>query len=247
MKPIILSLLLAGLVCPVLLAVASTPARSERIRVLVVTGGHGFEREAFLRVFRDNSEITFVHAEHRKGTADAYDRGDLTDYEVVVPYDMPRDLTAAQKEKFLGLMRRGTGLVVLHHALVSYQGWPEYERIIGGRYPEPGPKSGAVTPEVGYEHDVEVPVIIAAPDHPVSAGVENFTIHDEIYWGFRVGKDVTPLLTTTHPRSGKPLAWCRLEGRARIVYLQSGHDAAAYSNPAFRRLLANAIRWASGH
>ena len=24
----------------------------------------------------------------------------------------------------------------MHHALVSYQDWPEYERIIGGRYPE---------------------------------------------------------------------------------------------------------------
>ena len=42
----------------------------------------------------------------------------------------------------------GIGLVVLHHALVSYQHWPEYERIIGGRYPESDGKSGVVTPAV---------------------------------------------------------------------------------------------------
>ena len=68
-------------------------------------------------------------------------------------------------------------------------------------------------------------------------------IHDEIYWGFRVGRDVTPLLTTTHPKSGKPLAWCRTEGRSRVVYLQLVHDHVAFENPNYRQLVAQSIRW----
>jgi hypothetical protein len=218
---------------------------SPKLNVLVVIGGHGFQKEPFLQVFKDNPEITFIHAEHTKGTADAYDRADLFSFDVVVLYDMPRDITDAQKAKFRALFDRGIGLVVTHHALVSYQRWPDYERIIGGRYPETGPKSGVVTPQVGYEHDVDLPVVVAARKHPVTAGVPDFTIHDEIYWGFRVGADVTPLLTTTHPKSGKPLAWCRTEGKSRLVYLMLGHDGAAYANPNYRRLLANAIRWTS--
>jgi type 1 glutamine amidotransferase len=131
----------------------------------------------------------------------------------------------------------------LHHALVSYQDWPEYERIIGGRYPEEKGKSGVVTAEVGYQHDVDIPVTIVAKNHPITAGMSDFTIHDEIYWGFRVQPDIAPLITTTHPQSGKPLGWTRREGKSRIVYLQLGHGRTAFENANYRRLVAASIRW----
>src|SRR6185503_3152433 len=150
----------------------------------------------------------------------------------------------AQKARFLSLFNKGVGLVVLHHALVSYQTWSDYERIIGGRYQEPDAgKPGVVTEQVGWQHDVDVPVIIVAKDHPVTAGLKDFTIHDEIYWGYRVGSDVTPLLTTTHPKSGKPLAWTRTEKNSRVVFIQSGHGPEAHENPIYRQLVAQSIRW----
>lgn len=234
--------------CFLILAVMSGAAAlraegSEKTRVLVVTGGHGFERESFFKVFRDNPAITFTAAAHGKTNATAFDREDLPGFDVVVLYDMPGNITEAQKAKFLSLCEHGVGLVVLHHALVSYQHWPEYERIIGGRYPEEDGKSGVVTAEVGYQHDLAVPVVILATNHPVTAGLKDFTIHDEIYWGFRVRPDVIPLLSTTHPKSGKPLAWARTEGKSRLVYLQLGHDRAAYDNANYRQLVAQSIRW----
>lgn len=214
-----------------------------KLRVLLITGGHGFQKEPFLQVFRDNSGITFTHLAHSKGTSDAYDHAELTHCDVVVLYDMVQNITDAQKTNFLALLRRGAGLVVTHHALVSYQSWPEFERIVGGTYPENQTKKGQVTAQLGYEHDVEVPVVIVATNHPVTAGLKNFLIHDEIYWGYRTGPDVTPLLTTTLAKSGKPLAWCREEGRSRVVYLQLGHDSSAYTNAHYRQLLAQSIRW----
>lgn len=215
------------------------------LRVLVVTGGHGFKREPFFQIFKDNAEISFVEARHVKD-ADAYERGDLLNHDVVVLYDMPKTITERQKSAFLSLFERGVGVVVLHHALVSFQHWPEYERIIGGRYPEEDGKGGVVTKQVGYEHDVKVPVVIAAREHPITAGLSDFTLHDEIYWGYRVGADVTPLLTTTHAKSGKTLGWTRTEGKSRVVYLQSGHGPEAFENPNYRKLVAQSIRWASG-
>src|SRR3989442_729170 len=118
-----------------------------KLNVLVVTGGHGFQREPFFKMFADNRSITFTEAKQTK-TSEAYDRDDLAGFDVVVLYDMVQNITDAQKAKFLSLFDKGIGLVVLHHALVSYQHWPEYERIIGGRYPEADGKSGVVTPEV---------------------------------------------------------------------------------------------------
>ena len=220
-------------------------ATSGKTKLFIVTGGHGFASQPFFQIFKDNTEIAFTPAAHAKTNATAYERDDLLAYDVVLLYDMPKTITAAQKAKFLSIFEKGIGLVVLHHALVSYQHWPDYERIICGRYPEADGKSGVVTAEIGYEHDVDVPVVVVARDHPITAGVKDFMIHDEIYWGFRVRPDVTPLLTTHHPKSGKPLAWTRTEGKSRVVYIQLGHGPEAFENPNYRKLLAQSIRWAS--
>ena len=240
-------------ICVMLLAmlagIASSAAEGNmKLKVLVVTGGHGFEQEPFFKMFKDNPDITFTHAEHAKTNATVYERSDLLNYDVVVLYDMPKNITEEQKVKFLSLFEKGTGLVVLHHALVSYAEWPEYERIIGGRYPEPDPKKpGTVTEKAGYQHDVEVPVVIVAKGHPITAGLKDFTIHDEIYWGYRVQPDVTPLITTTHAKSGKPLGWCRTQGKSRVVYLQLGHGPEAFNNENYRKLVAQSIRWTAQH
>lgn len=223
--------------------VAIAAQDSAKLKVLLITGGHGFEEAPFFKVFKDNPEIALTTAAHGRTNATAYDRDDLLSYDVAVLYDTPKTISDAQQAKFLSLFDKGVGLVVLHHALVSYQHWPEYEQIIGGRYPEADGKSGVVTPEAGYKHDEEVPVVIVAKDHPVTAGLKDFTIHDEIYWGYRVQPDVMPLITTTHPKSSKPLAWCRTQGKSRVVYLQLGHDHQAYENPNYQKLVANSIRW----
>ena len=230
-------------VCLVLFALVSplNAAEATKTKVLLITGGHGFERDAFFKVFSENPKITFTHAEHSKGTADAFDRPDLFNYDVVVLYDMPKEINDAEKKRFVELFNKGIGLVVLHHALVSYQHWPEYERIVGGHYPEEDGKGGVVTDKVGYQHDVQHTVKIVAKDHPVTAGISDFPIDDEIYWGFRTGSDIKPLITSDHPKSGKPLGWTRDEGKSRIVYLQLGHGPDAYSNPNYRKLVAQSI------
>lgn len=218
-----------------------------KYKVLVVTGGHGFDREPFLKMFADNPEITFIHAAHAGTNATGYERNDLLSYDVVVLYDMMRNITDSQKARLNSLLEKGIGLVVLHHALVAYPDWPEYERIIGGRYVEPDPsKPGTVTEAVGWKHDEMVPVVIVAKGHPITAGLDDFTIHDEIYWGYRVQPEVTPLITTTHPKSGKPLGWCRTQDKSRIVFLQLGHGPEAFNNENYRKLLRQSIHWTAG-
>ena len=231
-----------SLVVGALLLAVGASAAEKRINVLVITGGHGYATNEFFRVFEQNPDIRFTHAVQTK-TSTAYDRGDLLGYDCIVLYDMIQNISEAQKTKFLSLFDKGVGLVATHHCLVSYQGWPEFERIIGGTYPEPQDKKGKVTPELGYEHDVDVPVVIVVRDHPVTAGLKDFTINDEIYWGFRTSADAKPLITTTHAKSGKPLAWYRTEKNSRVIYLQLGHGPSAFNDPNYRKLLAQSIRW----
>ena len=228
-----------------LASVYSADPAAAKPHVLIITGGHGFEQKPFYEMFSQNTNIaSFSQAMHVKDS-DAYDQSHLYDFDVVVLYDMVQNITDQQKKRFLGLFERGIGLVVLHHAIVNYQSWPEFERIIGGTYPEPQDKKGHVTDQLGYEHDVEIPVKIVAKQHPVTAGLTDFDLNDEIYWGYRTTSDMTPLLTTTHPKSGKPLAWTRNEGKSKVVYIQLGHGPTAFKNPNYRKLLSQAITWAS--
>jgi uncharacterized protein len=213
-----------------------------KIKLLIVTGGHGFQREPFIEIFRQLPEVTFKEAQQGE-TATAYAREDLQDFDVVLLFDMKQEITDQQKAAFLALAEHGTGLVVLHHALVSYQDWPEYEKVVGGRYPEDQGHRGEVTKELGYRHNVDIPVRVIAREHPVTAGLSDFLIHDEIYWGFRVAHDVIPLLVTTHPDSGNPLAWAHEVSKARVVTIQLGDSPSAYTHPSFRRLIRQSIEW----
>src|SRR5262245_9386078 len=93
--------LLALLGATVLGGRAGAAEVDSRIRVLVITGGHGFEKEPFFRLFKDNAEIVFTAAEHGKDSATAYERADLLEHQVVVLYDMPRNITDQQKARLL--------------------------------------------------------------------------------------------------------------------------------------------------
>ncbi len=241
-----LRIFFALLLATILSLPALAAESSGRIRVLVVTGGHDFEKEPFFKVYKDNPEIEFTAATQGK-SSEAYDREDLlTKYDVIVLYDMVEKITDAQKAKFLALFDKGIGLVVMHHALCSYQTWPEFEKIVGGKYLSKPEKDGEKEwPGSTYQHDVELPVTVVTKDHPITAGLNDFTIHDEVYGGFRVQPGVTPLLSTTHPKSGKPLAWTRTQGKSRLVYLQLGHDHLAYENPNYIQVVRRSIRWAA--
>ena len=70
----------------------------EKLKVLVVTGGHGFQRDPFFQMFADNPAITFTEAKQIK-TSEAYDRDDLPGFNVVVLYDMVQTITDTQKAR----------------------------------------------------------------------------------------------------------------------------------------------------
>jgi uncharacterized protein len=223
-------------------AQAATPGK---IRVLLITGGHDYETEPFRQVFASFTNLVVQHVTQPK--AQEYFRPEAARaYDVIVLYDMWQDISPEAKTHFTRLLREGKGLVATHHCLAGYQDWDEYARIIGGKYHEKKyVVNGVEQPASTYQHDVDFRVHVEDPAHPVTQGVKDFDIHDETYGGFTVAPGVKPLLTTTEPTNGKTLSWTHSYGKARVVYLQLGHDHVAYENPNYRRLLLQAIQWAA--
>ena len=224
-------------------AAAESAPNSAKIRVLVVTGGHDFEREAFFKLFKENPELDCQFAEHPKAQA-PFKPEAAEKYDVLVLYDLWQDISDASKKDFVQLLERGKGLVALHHCLASYQKWDQYNRIIGGKYYlQKEVLNGVEIPGSVYQHGVEFTVHVSSAKHPVIAGLSDFRILDETYGKFQVRPDVQPLLTTTEPTSSPTIAWAQQYEQSRVVYIELGHDHFAYENPNYQRLVKQAIRW----
>lgn len=213
------------------------------IRILVVTGGHGFDEEPFLGLFESLDGIDFAHAPQRDDSEFLEDIGDWP-YDVIVLYNMSRNISEKRRANFLELLDRGVGLVVLHHAIANYPDWPEYKEIIGASYfLEETEYKGAKHPRSEYTHDAEMPIHVEDTVHPVTKGVTDFTLTDETYrkWVFLPGSEL--LLTTTHPESNREIAWVRQARNARVCFIQLGHGPQAFSDSNYRRLVRQAIEW----
>lgn len=236
----------ALLAAALLLFAGPAPAAAAgKIKVLVIVGGHDFETNQFHKVFQDNAGITFEVVEHPKAYARL--RPDAVNaYNVIVLYDMWQKITEQAKADFVSALQSGIGLVSLHHSIADYQQWPEYEKIVGGRYYlEKTMVNGVEKPQSTWQHGVTIKVQVADDQHPVTRGVKDFTIHDEAYGKYDMGAGSHALLTTENPLCAKNVAWAKTYGPARVAYIQLGHDHYAFEDPNYRRLVANAIQWTS--
>lgn len=216
----------------------------EKINVLIVSGGHAFEEDLFYDVFDAFQHISYDTATQPKGN-EIIASSQVNDYDVLVFYDMYDAITPAQQKAYTDLLNRGKAMIFLHHALVSYQYWEEFRHIIGGKYYQEAQVVNGDTLKSNYAHDMTIPVTVEDTNHPVTAGIQDFEIFDEIYGQCEILSGVKPLLGTTHPQSMRYLAWVNHYGNSDVLYIQPGHGPEVYANPHFRKLLLQAIQWSA--
>ncbi len=243
---LVVVLALSSLLAAVEQVTAGVPPQSPKVRVLIVTGGHGFQAKPFFAMFDAIPDVEVTKAVFPQAASllnpDAAKR-----FDVIVLYDMWKGLTPKQHQAFVQLLEQGIGLFALHHTLAAHPQWPEYAKIIGGRYrTQDSTVDGRAVPKSEYFHDQEIDVEIADATHPITQGLKGFHLHDETYRGFDVDRSVRVLLETSHPKSNRQLAWVHKYGNSRVFYLQLGHDRHAYDQHDFRTLVARGIRWCAG-
>lgn len=188
----------------------------------------------------------------------------------------PPDLlepTEAMKAGFEALLAAGKPLVFLHHAIAGWPTWDRYAQAIGTRFfYRPGSYQGRAYPDSGYLSSVRYEAEVVER-HPVTEGLpERFAMDDELYLMPLLEPDVVPLVRArfdfvaerfhsaaaavegrgesrdgwTHPPGTDLIAWARRVGRSPIVVIQCGNDGGTFANPAFERLVANAVTWVTG-
>lgn len=218
------------------------------LRVMVVIGGHGFERTAFDAALRSLHGIEFEYLKHPDAALRMNPR-DLAGVDALLLYDIPGiDFRAPADSPqwlpppaefqvgFEALLLEGMGIVALHHALAGWPAWPPYGRALSGcfRY-RPAHEAGAVLPDSGYARDIEYGVDVVATAHAVTQGLPpQFTLCDEPYLCEVDAARVTPLLRADARYTNAPF-----ESAARALGVQDALAPGAWPG----RTASNLVAW----
>jgi len=155
----------------------------------------------------------------------------------------------AAKANFAAAVRGGTGLVVLHAADNAFDGWVEFEKMVGLLWRE----------GTGHGKFHEFPVTIADHDHPITRGLSDYRTTDELYHKLVHMHDVEyHVLATAHSseESGgtgreEPIHVITHYGRARVFHQVLGHvwpgnpDMIAFENEGFQKTTLRGSQWAA--
>lgn len=240
-----LALVAMGCLCLAAVLGGERPAPSAKVNALLITGGHGYDHDAFMKIF-EAADLAVTPADPKLGSG-IFDNIDGWTYHTILLYNFGQKISAKQQENFRKLLEKGVGLFVLHHASAAYPDWPDYEPMMGGRfYLKEAEVNGAKRPASAARGDVDFKIHIEDPDHPITQGRSDFDVHDETYRVQYISPKVHVLLTTEEKSSDRAVAWCHTYGKARVLYLQLGHDNRVYANTSFRALVAQGLRWTAG-
>lgn len=152
------------------------------------------------------------------------------------PHDAdPAD--AATRAGLLAHLAAGRPLLAAHVSSTSLRFVAEWETILGGVWV----RDTTFHPDYGPGR-----VEIADHDHPITRGLADFDIEDELYTDMRLAADLHTLTLHRHEGAAHPLMWTHRFGEAAVVYDALGHDAASYESATHRELLRRATLWLTG-
>jgi len=214
----------------------------EPLKVLMTVGGVDYHTRIVRRLrAKPNIELQVVDFDDVEAvfTDDA-----LSGVDAVLMYH--RDNTADDSERLAlkSFLKRGGGVVVLHHSIANYQDWNEWhQEYVGGLYVLRGHKR---LPPSRYFPDFEGVASVAAP-HPALRRFDRAWLYaDESYERLWIADDVTPLLQTAAFGSDELLAWVGPSKNGRVIYIQPGHGERIMRRPIYLNLLEDALRWTAG-
>ncbi len=136
-----------------------------------------------------------------------------------------------QEEAIEGFVARGGAFMPLHNAGWAYPWQDGYRRVMGGYYQ-------------GHPPVQAFEVQVVRPDHPITAGVEDYEIVDEQHFLWFDYHRVELLLKSRGKNGMESAAgWAYEYGKGRVAYLANGHTLEVLQHPMVQKLLRNAARW----
>ena len=241
-----------------LLLVAAGPSASAQkknpdgVPVLLLTGGqrehHGYRDQGLYlaRLLEDTGRYRVTICEDAAIlTTDA-----LKKYRVLIVNADRRDpehkFTEEQQRALLSAVEGGLGYVSIHGADNAAPDWlPEWRAMLGGVFSHKGLPDGK-TRKGSYT------VKIADTTSPITKGLSDFPIQDELYYHLQMEPGVEPLATIAYDGTDWPVAWTRTYGKGRVFHTPLGHrdfgpgKADPVQDPNLAKLIVQGVDWIVG-
>lgn len=179
-----------------------------------------------------------------------YEAKNLDAYDAVVFFsDGNLDMDESQKADLLSFIRDdGKGFIGIHSAAITFTGWPEYGKMLGGRFD--GHPWGTF----------DAPLVVEDRGFPgMNHLPARFNLRDEIYQIKDYSRENVRVLMSldagrvdvskkaVHRKDGDfAVAWAREYGKGRVLYNGLGHTREAWDREEFRKMWLDSVRWAMG-
>ena len=243
--------------CGLALALACTlagPALAQRkapggAKVLLLTGGqrehHGYREQALYlsQVLEDTRRYQVTLGED----AAILETPALKKYDILIVNADRRDpefkFTEPQQRALLDYVKAGHGYVSIHGADNAPPDWlPEWKDLLGGIFSHVGQPDGKA---IGGTFTIH----IADKSSPVTRGLEDFELKDELYSNMQMKDDVKPLATIDYQGKTWPVAWTYTFGRGKVFHTSLGHRSwrpgsdDPLRNPNLTKLIVHGVDW----
>lgn len=193
------------------------------VAVLLLTGGqrehHGYREQALYLagMLEDTGRYRVTICED----ASILETSAFKKYAIILVNADRRDpefkFTELQQHALLAAVQSGTGYVSIHGADNAAADWlPEWRKMLGGVFSHKGLPDGKVKKG-------EYTITIADTTSPITKGISNFTLKDELYYHMQMEPGVEPLATTSHEGKDWPVAWTRTYGTGKVFHTPLGH------------------------
>ena len=205
------------------------------VRILVLVGGthhDGPEIRKTLEGFlgtRDGFEVTL------SDDLRVLSQENLAGYDVIVNTTTDRQPADEQCYALLNAVAGGKGFIAIHGGTATFWNSPAYFAMIGG-------KMVGKSPKPRHEYSVKLLGGKRVEDHPITMGVADYDVNDEL---FVVEGDQTQWHVLARS-TGHPSMWTKTFYMGRVFVTTLGHDAGELSRPTFQALVLNAVEWVCG-
>ena len=232
----------------------SRPAEAQKAspgaaKVYLLSGGkrnhHGYRDQAFyLANALENTgrfEVTIGE------DAAILETPAIRKYDLIIVTSDRRDpefkVSPSQQEALFEFVRSGHGYVSIHGGDNAAPDWlPTWKEMLGGVFSHTGLPDGKT--RKGH-----FTVKIVDTSSPVTQGLSDFSIDDELYYQLQMMPDVRPLATVEYQGTAWPVAWTRTFGKGRVFHTTMGHrdfgpnKKDPLQDPNLSRLVVQAVDW----
>ncbi|MGQ7869171.1 ThuA domain-containing protein [Sunxiuqinia sp. sy24] len=222
-------------------AIAKSP-----MRILLISGKNNHEWQKTNPCFEQIMEENGYYKVDLTERSDTQESVDLKKYDVLASNwnafpETTRQWGGIAEKAILDFVNRGGGFVLFHSASAAHYNWPEYQNMVGATWGK-NTRHGKIT---SFEVKIE------DTNHPVTKGMSNFIIADELWVEMdrQEGNHLICSAFSTPENSGRamdePIAICRKQGKGRCFYLVLGHNVVAMQNLGWKTLMLRGAEWAA--